>query len=415
MDLYHILLILYFIFFVVLCVRNLKWAIYLIIFVLPSYQIRFEAGGLPMTLLEGMILVVFLAWAIKVLKYKKIKALRRIVLNYKYLFIFSGLFLLSAAISIFVGPELRAAAGIWKAYFVEPILFFIVLINVLREGDFKYIFKIFLWQILILGLFGVYQQVTGVFIVNPFWAAAETRRITTVFAYPNALALYLAPIAVLLIRRNFLVAALALVTIYFTGSKGAMFGIAAGIFFYALFDKSYRKYFIALLIIIVLLSVYVVSTGRLDLKGLATVEGGDSVSVRLDMWKETWPMLKESPLFGAGLSGYQSAVAPFHRKEYIEIYLYPHNIFLNFWSEIGLLGLLDFLLIVGWFYYTGFKKKLSTANRQLSVVLMAGMTALLVHGLVDVPYFKNDLSILFWLLVGMMVVLTKVGYNKKHE
>jgi hypothetical protein len=29
---------------------------------------------------------------------------------------------------------------------------------------------------------------------------------------------------------------------------------------------------------------------------------------------------------------------------------------------------------------------------------------LLIHGLVDVPYFKNDLSLLFWLIVALISV-----------
>jgi hypothetical protein len=29
------------------------------------------------------------------------------------------------------------------------------------------------------------------------------------------------------------------------------------------------------------------------------------------------------------------------------------------------------------------------------------MVAVIVHGLVDVPYFKNDLSLEFWALVGI--------------
>jgi hypothetical protein len=27
--------------------------------------------------------------------------------------------------------------------------------------------------------------------------------------------------------------------------------------------------------------------------------------------------------------------------------------------------------------------------------------AILVHGLVDVPYFKNDLAVLFWMLIAL--------------
>ena len=36
---------------------------------------------------------------------------------------------------------------------------------------------------------------------------------------------------------------------------------------------------------------------------------------------------------------------------------------------------------------------------------------ILVHGLVDVPYFKNDLSVSWWILFGLSIVLLK---NKKE-
>ena len=131
------------------------------------------------------------------------------------------------------------------------------------------------------------------------------------------------------------------------------------------------------------------------------------------MWQETWQMLKTRPLLGAGLTNYQRVIQPYHQKDYIEIYLYPHNIFLNFWSELGLLGLLSFLLIVGWFYRVGFRNR----NKNDSIMLMAGMSVILIHGLVDVPYFKNDLSILWWLIIGMMLVLDqkKIGENENNK
>jgi hypothetical protein len=36
---------------------------------------------------------------------------------------------------------------------------------------------------------------------------------------------------------------------------------------------------------------------------------------------------------------------------------------------------------------------------QLGIVL--AMVAIIVHGLVDVPYFKNDLALEFWTLLGI--------------
>ena len=48
-------------------------------------------------------------------------------------------------------------------------------------------------------------------------------------------------------------------------------------------------------------------------------------------------------------------------------------------------------------------------------LLMATMVALLVHGLVDVPYFKNDLSVLFWLIVGSLIILEKICKLERQE
>jgi len=36
------------------------------------------------------------------------------------------------------------------------------------------------------------------------------------------------------------------------------------------------------------------------------------------------------------------------------------------------------------------------------------MIALLTHGFFDTPYFKNDLAIIFWVMVGLAVVLKKI-------
>jgi hypothetical protein len=39
--------------------------------------------------------------------------------------------------------------------------------------------------------------------------------------------------------------------------------------------------------------------------------------------------------------------------------------------------------------------------RPVHLGVLLAMVAILVHGLVDVPYFKNDLAFEFWLLAGL--------------
>lgn len=421
-----ILLISYGVLFLILAVKNIKWSIFWIIFTLPAYLIRFNFFGLPMTLLEIEIVLLCIVFLIK--NYNKLK-----ITNYSLLFYSTILLVITATIAVFVSPNPYAAAGLWKAYFIEPILFFLVFIKTIKKEDLKNIFYVLSIQVGLLSISAVYQKFTGTLIINPFWAQAATRRVTSVFPYPNALALYLAPLIILFLGyfifeiknlklfqnsklkiQNYLpvcyqilIIILATLAIYYTKSKGALFGLLAGIIFYAIFYKPYRKYFVTILGIVVLLSFYLFGTHKINLSGTSTVTGGDSISVRTTMWSETWQMLQQKPLLGAGLSGYQDAVAPFHKKSYIEIYLYPHNIFLNFWSEIGLLGMLAFLGIIIWFYKTGFAHQQNT-----HIIFMGGMTVLLIHGLVDVPYFKNDLAILFWLMVGFLVIIIIDDHKK---
>jgi len=354
------------------------------------------------------------------------------------------LFLLSATISIFISPNLRSALGIYKAYFIEPILFLIVFINVINKEKLKRAFVLLCFCAFVLSAFAIYQKFTGAFIPTTHWAAESTRRTTSVFPYPNALALYLAPIITLLIGlvpllfknldlknylkiknykiKNLLVTSYwllviitSLLAIYFTKSKGALIAIFTCLIFYAIFHKPYRKYFITIIGIsfISIFLYFSISNTSINLQGSPTVEGGGSLDTRLEMWSETWAMLKTQPIFGAGLAGYQTLVAPFHQKDYIEIYLYPHNIILNFWSELGFLGLIAFIWIIIIFYINGFKNNQSEISEllitgySLRVTIMAAMTTLLIHGLVDVPYFKNDLSILFWLIIGSIIILNK--------
>jgi hypothetical protein len=72
------------------------------------------------------------------------------------------------------------------------------------------------------------------------------------------------------------------------------------------------------------------------------------------------------------------------------------------WVNLGALGLAGFVGILIWFYRTG----LSSITYHLSPYLLASMTALLVMGLVDSPYIKNDLGMFFWLLPALMIVST---------
>ena len=105
--------------FALLCWRNLRWGLYLTIICLPAYGVRFTVAWVPVTLLEIMILILFIIYFLKLL-------LRQADLPRSKFAGSAVLVLLIATISLFLAPDLTRAAGIWKAYFLEAFLFFVV-------------------------------------------------------------------------------------------------------------------------------------------------------------------------------------------------------------------------------------------------------------------------------------------------
>jgi O-antigen ligase len=412
--------------FAYLAWRNLLWATATIVALLPSYLLRFSIGPVPMTLLEVMVLILFVVWVVKLkTKNEKIKnTLKNLKSNNWWRLIIA--WLIFATISLFISPDLRAAAGVWKAYIIEPILFLIVFLNIVKtRKDLDLIFYALGISALYISIFAIYQKFTGFAIPNPIWQAAETRRVTSFYGYPNAIGLYLAPIIVfyvgwlisklqttsskfqkiLLLNLKPLLFQLSVIVlsssaVIFARSEGAYVGILAGLFFLGIMTKKLRWPTVAAAIIFVLI-ITLVPQFRSYTVEQVTFQN-DSGKVRLIMWKETWQMLRGRFFSGAGLAGYQETFAPFHKAKYIEIYLYPHNLFLNFLSEVGLGGLIVFLLIIIKFFKDTIKKFLTT-RQPLFIVLSAVMIAIIIHGLVDVPYFKNDLSILFWFVIGLSI------------
>jgi O-antigen ligase len=228
---------------------------------------------------------------------------------------------------------------------------------------------------------------------------------------PRQLILFL-----LLVLSSFLL----VVAVFWARSQGALVGIVAGVIVLGLLSEHWRRLTAKILTVLAILFFLALPFQQLVIEEFGLKDA--SIPIRYKQYKETWRCLTSSPktiVFGGGLSGYKQLVAPCHRSKAIEIFQYPHNIILNFWSEMGLLGLGSFAWIVFLFYRRGIQFIFWTRKTRvkephlfhpnpiaLPMALLGAMTALLVHGLVDIPYFKNDLAVLFWLLIALMLTST---------
>jgi O-antigen ligase len=370
---------------------------------LPLYLIRFRIGPLPTTLLEVYLVILFIvttcAFGLDVWKkgWMALGEWRWPVLAW----------VVTSLFAVFRSPSLLTGFGLWRAYVLEPLIVFVMLFGLREQINRKRIECSIAILIAIVTVWAVFQFVTGQGIPSPWNVSiADGRRATGPFPYPNALALLVVPLGAYLFSRwitekrswwllsAWLMAGLSCVL---AKSDGGLLALGFATWLVLMLRKESRKLAIGFATLGIIAVVFV-SPVRNAFLEQATFSGW-SGRVRAWTWTETWNMLKDHPITGAGFGGYPVAFKPYHEKTFIEIFQYPHTIVFNFWSETGILGLLAF----GWVVVMWFQKRLSWIS-------LAALVAILVHGLVDVPYFKNDLAIAFWLLM----FLTAVELDRKQ-
>ncbi|MFA5107312.1 MAG: O-antigen ligase family protein [Patescibacteria group bacterium] len=396
--------------FFALAILRFQWASRVLVLLLPAYLVRFSIFGIPFTLLEGMILILFCAWVGRVIVFREG---RKLILPWKWVILF---FLAAATASVFVAPELKPALGLWKAYFIEPVLLFLVLVNTVKKTSEKR------WLVYALGLSAIFislyaaGQYLGFFKSPAPWINETPKRVSSVFDYPNAVGLYLTPIVVLFLsffafkraaaNRLFtaFVVILGLAAIFFSFTRGAILGFAAALVFLGFVSE--RKKLIWLIIAVTIGTSLILPASRHVINSVVSVKD-TSTDVRVVLWQGTWNLLKAHPWLGAGLGGFPALYDKYRLIKHTELLLYPHNIFLNFWVETGLAGLIAFLGILLSFFRRGIRAIHTDKSRICGYSLMASMIALVVYGLVEAPYFKNDLSALFWVLCALVVIASR--------
>ncbi len=413
--------------FTVLAIKYFRLALALFIIVLPSYLIRFtipapaflvarHIPGLPTTLLELMFGILFTVWLLTYFK-SDWPALKHFFTAHRFFFFSFFFFLVSSIVSIFVSDMWWYSLGQWRAYFLEPLMLFSIIIARSISSQ-KPLTSTLLWSVLLstlpVSLFGVIQFFTGWHVGNADVAALASHRITSFFLSPNAVALYLVPSTLIsfaliptiaqytgnkkvwAVRAFSVTSTVSLIAIFLTQSIGGWCALFVGALVFG-WKRGYKKVSLGLLACALMLITTTLYGGSLQ------SSKGQSANNRLLLWSYTSEFLTASPknfIFGGGVGQFFRKVQkPHYNKNELERLIYPHTIFLNFWTEIGLPGLASFLGI----YYFLLSVSYSLSKKgMVGAACVATLIAFFAHGLIDVPYFKNDLAMLFWIMAGIV-------------
>lgn len=371
----------------------------------PAYVVRPHLGPLPLTVLEIALVV---ALAVGYLAYW-----RELPWWNPYL-IPGGLLLLAALFAVAVSPLRRSAADTWFAYFAEPAAAGLLAAAICRRRGHA--------RVLLLGLGVAGAVISLANVVNTLDAIArhhfsDVTPPVVIYMTANAIPLYLEPLLAFALgivvfsedrREQWVAGAFALLFVVadlLSFSRLGWITLACLIVFVAAFTR-FRWWIWAAIVVVGGAAFALSSSVRRRILVEFSSSGNNTVLLRKSLWLSALNMLRHRPLQGGGLDGFQTEVRRYAVEGYDENLIYPHNLFLNFWSETGLLGLIAIVWYGVQVIRLGIRGVLRSNPpwvRALSLGLLGLVLTFLVHGIGDVPYFKNDQALEFWALTGIQL------------
>ncbi|MEA1909977.1 MAG: O-antigen ligase family protein [Patescibacteria group bacterium] len=398
--------------------KNRKIAMTVLVAAIPLYLLRLQILSIPTTWLELGVYAAVLVELVRLYRLKKVlswfSSLKKYTIPLSILFV--GL-----VIGVLVSENQISSLGILKGWFIDPILLLLLLVNVFNgnaKEAIRYVFGGLFVSSVILSMIALYQVISGNFITID-------NRASSVFVSANYLSLYLAPVFVLgsglLLtfykkwQKIIVILGLLLIisAIYFTFSYASWLAIAVGLGMLLLLIKKHW-YVIVGVGAAALLAISQMSSVKF--LQMFDFSGRSSSHVRLEIWQTAGLMVKENWLTGIGLGQFQDRYVSFAERIFhppLEfLVLHSHNTFIHFWVTAGLFGFVGYV----WFIAKWLKDTYSNAkNNLLGLSILSTMVTMLVHGLFDNAYWKNDLSALFWVVVALGMLISNNGTTKNIQ
>jgi O-antigen ligase len=371
---------------------------------LPTYLYQRELGGVAVSLPEAALLLTGAATVARGL-------LRRDVAPRATAFDAGAAILLVAALlSLLPSEYLKLSVRALRTLILEPVLFYYLVVSLaptvraLRPLTFAFLAAAGAVALLAIG-----QVLWNVHTVE----VEGARRALGTYLSPNHLGLYLGralPFALALALwtpaarpYGLALGAVLGLALALTFSGGAWLGAGASVLALA----AIRGRRILLLAAAGGATVAALGLALLARLGVERVVdnlsmGGATATFRRQIWTSALAMLRDHPLLGIGLDNFLYRYQLHHilpeawREPNIS---HPHNWVLQFWLDLGLLGLVAAVGLLGRFFWIAIRRLRGRADdeqRALIAAALASMVGLLVHGAVDNSYFLPDLAVLFW-------------------
>jgi polysaccharide biosynthesis protein PslJ len=213
------------------------------------------------------------------------------------------------------------------------------------------------------------------------------------------------------LRRSWLIGGLALMALalLLSFSRGSLVGVGAALGLLGVLR--YRKLLLIMVAALALVLILPQTQGYVThffdgLQVLSNAQGGDlSTQMRVGEYTDALILIQRYPILGVGFTGTPD----------IDTYLKVANLYLMMASEMGLVGVATFMIVMATLFVSAWRVRARAADRPDVEPIWWGFHAALfgalVGGVFDHYFFNLDFHhsvTLFWLYVGLAAVSTRL-------
>ncbi len=368
----------------------------------PAYLIRTTIHGIPTTALEVSVYSLVVGFVIRAIVNKDLD-LPKLPRWFKVCVAFWIVaWLLATAFS----TDHQASLGAFKAWLIDPLLFgFVLLSTTQTTKQHQVILSSVALSGVIVALGGLVQMVW-------FRDSLQDGRLSSFFhPVANYAAMYLGPPLVmttgalmkhLLAKRWWIAAGVMVMALALTVSFGGYLatGIGLLILWWKWPNKKMKRRSSIAAVIVAILGLAILSQTQYLTEKFKTTDRSSGL-VRTQIWRTSMEIIKDHPLVGIGPNAYEKVYRTTIPKLYwppLEwLVSQPHQLYLALWLETGLLGLITFVIFVVFWMRSLWPQVKS--GESLATISLAAMAVILIHGFVDTPVFKNDLMMVFVVVI----------------
>lgn len=305
------------------------------------------------------------------------------------------------------------------------IMFYFVVINVIRtKKQWLALIKVFLFSAFVVAVYGLFQNFFGVSSTES-WIDEEMfenikTRVYSFFDNPNVLGEFLVltiPVAVALLWNRVkdvhkLLFAVVLLCMsgcmIFTWSRGAWLGmlLAVGLFL-IIYDK---RWILAGVLMILLLPIALYLTGNMAIIERFISIGNTqdtSTAYRVSIWNASVNMIGDFWVGGIGIgSDAYTTIYPTYALPGARFALHSHNLYLQFFVETGIVGIIALFCVLFGFLKNVFNrnvvKRIKTSNiAKIVVALGTGFLGFMFQGLTDYVWYNYRILMIFWIVIAL--------------